>query len=97
MEWNRITINVEDALYLAAKERAKARRQSMSGYIATLIENDARAVLAEAPAGYGASAAIKPTAGGEDAALVEALVRGLKARAAQPGAALPRKSGAGRK
>ena len=54
-DWKRITINVEPELEALAKKMAKKRRQSVSAYLASLLENDAKqsGTVAEEPAPYG--------------------------------------------
>lgn len=39
-DWKRLTVNLEPALAELAKKRAKARRQSVAAYLATLLERD---------------------------------------------------------
>jgi hypothetical protein len=40
MNWERITVNVEPHLEIKIKARAKSLRQSVSGYIASLVDRD---------------------------------------------------------
>lgn len=40
MPWKRITINLEPELADIAKKRAKAKRQSVASYFASLLEQD---------------------------------------------------------
>lgn len=40
MNWERITINVEPHLEVKIKARAKSLRQSVSGYLASLVDRD---------------------------------------------------------
>jgi hypothetical protein len=54
-EWARLTINLEPDQAKLARERAKTRRQSVAGYLQSLIDDDlARA--AESPTRYEVSA-----------------------------------------
>jgi hypothetical protein len=54
MPWKRVTINLEPELAEIAKKRAKARRQSVAAYFATLLEQDIAGAVEESPqAPYG--------------------------------------------
>lgn len=53
-DWKRITINVEPELKRLAERMAKKRRQSVSAYLASLLENDVRSEgVAEEQEPYG--------------------------------------------
>lgn len=59
MSWKRVTINLEPTLAELAKKRAKAKRQSVASYFASLLEEDVARhpvktdVVEEKPAAYG--------------------------------------------
>jgi hypothetical protein len=56
MPWKRVTINLEPELAEIAKKRAKARRQSVAAYFASLLEADIKDQVNEPQAPYGVPA-----------------------------------------